>query len=682
MHLGVATGRVPPGWSLENDAKYPLRHWRQDIEVWAASTDVPEARLGPACAQRITGAAKIVVREIPIGTLINGGLVPDAAGNPVQLTGIGMLLRILERRYGAAPQEVQIHALSEFMGFVRGHHESTDAVLARFEILLNKAELQGGFQFGPQIKAWLLLSHLRIPRTSWFTLLAPTQGMLPGDDPEYVEFAQYLRRNGHMYDKVAADPQKTLAQPYYSSGFSDEPSSSNVHPGNWAFPTWNQTDHGETFPQHEDDGISWHSFSTGRSDDDEPILWEDWDDIPPAHVGEAAYLAYRGAKRRWRSFAGKGRPRFKGRSKSGKGGKGAGKGGKSSLPRTFWTDDFGNHHVVSENPAPADVSSVFFKGKGKGNPIGKDGKVMLCSICHSDQHFRAKCSKGVGKGGSGSGKANVRTFFMGPDVPEASSSHVPEAPPVARPTYFAMPRNEFQPRSALSEFSHIYFEDGTPAIALTPVVRADALLNVPINEPEFPNSVLMNSSMYYPVWGNSAYHARVRLDQGEAMLVDTGAVGNLSGDLTVRRMEALAKARGHGTEFKQLAKATSVDGVGASASTCVQSAIVPIALPNGQVASYQAALIENSEVPALLGLSSLTEKRVLLDTIHDQLIMVGPGGFEIKLSPGSQVMQCKRSATGHLMLPCSQWDQVKSFAGGKQTVYAAVPGNVTIPLSL
>ena len=44
---------------------------------------------------------------------------------------------------------------------------------------------------------------------------------------------------------------------------------------------------------------------------------------------------------------------------------------------------------------------AYFKGRGKGNPIGKDGKQMLCSICDSPEHFRAKCSKGKGKGGKG-----------------------------------------------------------------------------------------------------------------------------------------------------------------------------------------------------------------------------------------------------------------------------------------
>ena len=164
----------------------------------------------------------------------------------------------------------------------------------------------------------------------------------------------------------------------------------------------------------------------------------------------------------------------------------------------------------------------------------------------------------------------------------------------------------------------------------------DVTLNVQLLG--IPSNALMSSSSYYPVVGNSAYHARVELEHGEAMLVDTGVGGNLSGDTTVKRMEVLATARGRGTEFKQLAKATSADGVGCSASTCTQTAVVPIVLPSSQLASYQAVSIENSDVPALLGLNFLTEKRVLVDTVHDQMILVGHGVFELNLSPGSQVL--------------------------------------------
>ena len=35
--------------------------------------------------------------------------------------------------------------------------------------------------------------------------------------------------------------------------------------------------------------------------------------------------------------------------------------------------------------------------------------------------------------------------------------------------------------------------------------------------------------------------------------------------------------------------------------------------------------------------------------------MVGPGGYELKLSPGSEVFETEDSKAGHMMLPCSQF---------------------------
>ena len=143
-------------------------------------------------------------------------------------------------------------------------------------------------------------------------------------------------------------------------------------------------------------------------------------------------------------------------------------------------------------------------------------------------------------------------------------------------------------------------------------------------------------------------------------------------------MESEAKAHGHGTEYSKLKKVNSIDGVGAKPSTCSQTAVVPIALPDGTLATYSASLIDESDVPALLGLNSLTEKSALVDTMHDQVILVGKGGFELRLSPGSTVLQCQRSPTGHLMLPASNWEAVSKHMGIKKKL-AFVAGHASKP---
>ena len=102
----------------------------------------------------------------------------------------------------------------------------------------------------------------------------------------------------------------------------------------------------------------------------------------------------------------------------------------------------------------------------------------------------------------------------------------------------------------------------------------------------------------------------------------------------------------------------SVEGVGQSGSECKFEGTVHLALGDGRPGTYRAPLIENSDVPALLGLAPLTDLRALIDLTHDKLIMLGPGGYEAKLSPGTRVLQLQRSITGHLMLPCSEFSKL------------------------
>ena len=679
-NLGLANSRIPPTWCIERDKVYPLRFYRTDLEVWAASTDLEVARQGPAASMRITGAARAIVREIPVATLQNGAMV-NINGNPVQLSGLGMLLRILERRYGATEEETQIHAISELMQFSRQPGETTDMCMARFDIAMHRANNFGGVIFAPQLKAWLLLSHLRIPRSGWMVLLSATNGLLPANDDEYTDFTLYIRRNGHLHDTGYGDAQKTIAQPYFAQ---------KVDTGNQTYfgQSWSGEQYGQSWnPTYaefssggqqnvQDDNISWHSFSTGRSDEDEPIDWTGVDAVAPAYRGEHIYLGYRNHKRMWRKFGGKPRPRFKGvikdktksRNRFGKGAQ-SGKGG--GLARTFWVDDFGHPIPINNPPSypavaePETPVEVYFKGKGKGNPIGKDGKQMLCSICDSNMHFRAKCTKGAGKGGNKGGKvtfwANHEYQYLGPDNPNSSSSQSEQTNPNAASIYFSASNQQ--------ERSRIYFADGSEE-ALTPH-------RLGVGEADSSEQVLqtvddhLRKYFHPPVyaWMNACYHTNVRLAKGEAMLVDCGAVGDLSGDKQIFRMAELARQHGHGTAYTPLRSIMNVDGVGKGSTECKQSAVVPVVTADGRLSTYTAPMITDSEIPSLLGLNTMTKQRVLLDLVHDKYIMVGAGGFELKLSPGSTVLDLKRAPTGHIMLPCSHWDKV--IPGAKQHAFVA-----------
>ena len=363
-NLGLANGRVPPTWSVEQDKRYPLRHYVQDLALWAAGTDVDINRRGPVAALRLTGAARTIIREMPPELLQLGQVVADQNGQPLQLTGLQVLVRALERRYGALDQEQQIFAVSELMGFQRWPQESTDEMIARFDVIHFRATQVAGMGFPATIRAWVILTHLRVPRGQWPLILSPTLGMLPLDDNQYDDMIAYLRRNAHLFEQ-RGDNSRSLVQPFYQyegdtnaeqydSSFTYH-ADPNSYDGNYNY-TNSEPSYPVLSPEADDDTISWHSFSTGNSLDDQDV---DWTDAPVEP--EQLYFQYRGAKKRFRFYAA-GRKRFHGKGRKGGKGKSKGKGKNAGKSRPHSSS--GPHTTFSTDDDS--TQAVCFKGRGKG----------------------------------------------------------------------------------------------------------------------------------------------------------------------------------------------------------------------------------------------------------------------------------------------------------------------------
>ena len=156
----------------------------------------------------------------------------------------------------------------------------------------------------------------------------------------------------------------------------------------------------------------------------------------------------------------------------------------------------------------------------------------------------------------------------------------------------------------------------------------------------------------------SSFHARVRLPGmiREGMLVDCGAIDNLAGDQWVKRVESQGVSHGHGTVWKSI-PALSVEGVGSRESQITQQAICPVKVSPGPPSAFTTNVVSNSELPGLLGLRSLFEDKALIDVFNKKLVYVGQGGYKIVLSPGSKTMNLENAASGHLLLPCTEWGE-------------------------
>ena len=107
----------------------------------------------------------------------------DQHGNAVQVTGIDLLLCRLHARFGALDEEQAIEAIADFMTFRRSQTESVDAMLARYELVVYRANELADFQMGAAGEAWLLLVGMQLAPGMWNQVLQPLGSHPPRRSP-------------------------------------------------------------------------------------------------------------------------------------------------------------------------------------------------------------------------------------------------------------------------------------------------------------------------------------------------------------------------------------------------------------------------------------------------------------------------------------------------------------------
>ena len=82
---------------------------------------------------------------------------------------------------------------------------------------------------------------------------------------------------------------------------------------------------------------------------------------------------------------------------------------------------------------------------------------------------------------------------------------------------------------------------------------------------------------------------------------------------------------------------------------------------NGEFSSgnYETPIVENSDLPGILGLTSLTKLRALIDLTTNQVHFLGPDNCDLKsvLPPGTESYQLAHAPSGHLLLPCNNFKE-------------------------
>ena len=146
------------------------------------------------------------------------------------------------------------------------------------------------------------------------------------------------------------------------------------------------------------------------------------------------------------------------------------------------------------------------------------------------------------------------------------------------------------------------------------------------------------------------------------LLVDPGAFDNLCGSHWLVSLCMLAHQYGLGEEWYQLSKVLGVEGVGKQAQEVTHGVRVPIALDScSNQTFYDSPVVQDSCIPALLGLRSLEDNESVLDMrVSERKLYCGP--VDIVPREGCVVHQLETTASGHLLLPCDNFNNKYSTA--------------------
>ena len=143
-------------------------------------------------------------------------------------------------------------------------------------------------------------------------------------------------------------------------------------------------------------------------------------------------------------------------------------------------------------------------------------------------------------------------------------------------------------------------------------------------------------------------------------------------------MAAAATKAGHAVQQRKLDTPLRIQGVGNGTNKGDWEVRTPIAVPvldenDEQVTElfdFECPAIEGNgeDLPLILGLKSMSEKRGVLEMDKDKRMLTfpGPGGYTINWAPGAVRIPLQDAMSKHAMIPCARFDQVasKSQQGG------------------
>ena len=208
---------------------------------------------------------------------------------------------------------------------------------------------------------------------------------------------------------------------------------------------------------------------------------------------------------------------------------------------------------------------------------------------------------------------------------------------------------------------------GTPSDARTPA--ASPFGSPAGNDDQLPDFIGLSVAMGTGLESStSAFHIHTRLTDGRpSVIIDPGSVGNLCGDQWAKEVARAAARHGQQPSYERRAQPLKVSGVGNGSQQCAYDCRLPVAFRRADggevsVGHITTPAVSDSQLPGLLGLTALRRNRAVLDFSTLKLYFSGPGDTNLPagLPPGTDCFQCELAPSGHLVLPCCEYQGARA----------------------
>ena len=105
----------------------------------------------------------------------------------------------------------------EMLAFARRPGENINSLLARYEVVRQRAATEGQLVMSVEGQSLQILRAVGVGPQHLFTLLQPFGGSLPQDDLQFQAMCTQLRRHGHITEAMPGNIGSVLRGPFHQA---------------------------------------------------------------------------------------------------------------------------------------------------------------------------------------------------------------------------------------------------------------------------------------------------------------------------------------------------------------------------------------------------------------------------------------------------------------------------------